>query len=79
MSNTPQGQTYESAVGSALYGENAMAPRAAPETAKTYDNQVGNVLYGNVWDQIPGAAAGFATPPKIAPAKKLATQKAKKK
>lgn len=77
--NTPQGQTYDSAVGSALYGDKGMAPSAPAETPKTYDNQVGSVLYGDIWNQIPNAAAAFTTPAKITPAKKLATQKAKKK
>ena len=77
--NTPQGQTYDSAVGGALYGNYGMAPQVAPTPPKTYDQQLGNVLYGDMFDQIPGASTAFATQPKIAPAKRLATQKAKKK
>jgi hypothetical protein len=77
--NTPQGQTYDSAVGGALYGNNFMAPQTTPTPPKTYDQQVGSILYGDIWDQIPNAAAAFTTPAKITPAKKLATQKAKKK
>lgn len=82
--NTPQGQTYDSAVGRVLYGDNGMtpatqAPQPAPTPPKTYDQQLGSVLYGDMFDQIPGASTAFTTQPKIAPSRKLATQKAKKK